>query len=160
MDAASLVVSVLSLGLQVHEGLSSYINAIKARSEELSSTDRQNQRLQQLLVLTAARVLDLQRKYPQSTSHTFTCLQLCEDEIRALDDLLTSLGDSTASSISTTPTMPPTTSTVVKFKNCAKRLAYPLNRGQIQKLEERVSRANSALQNALHTLGLYVAFSS
>lgn len=135
---------IVSLGLQLYGGISAYIEAVGERGEDLATASRHLQGLQSSLRIIQATIPTLPRKGQDRGDTVLLCLQICEEELKALEKLLGILVNA--------PVKP--SNFIAKVKEEKKRLSFPFHRPNLIKLEERLQRANAVLRAAMHTLEL------
>ena len=135
---------IVSLGLQLYGSISSYIDAVKERREDLAASTRHLQGLRSSLRTIQAAIPTLSTRCQVQGDTVLLCLQSCEDELKSLEKLLGILVDA--------PVKP--SNFIAKLKEEKKRLSFPFHRPSLIKLEDRLQGANSVLQTAIHALEL------
>ncbi|KAH6628337.1 hypothetical protein F5144DRAFT_578730 [Chaetomium tenue] len=144
LSVGGLALAVVSLGLQVTESITTYIEAFDCQDHEISSLRQQNGLLQRALQIVEKELQRLQHDHQDATAQVRECLDSCEKELEAMKVLLADLA----------AWKQPTTSRTNRIRNKGKRLLYPFVRKKLLQLEERLGNANNALQLALQILGL------
>lgn len=148
-DAFGLAASaagIVSLGLQVYTGVSSYVEGIKDRKAELSAVTRQANSLQ-----TAVKVLQdatprINAVLSTSDSSLVPALKTVEEELWALRLFLGSLQEQE---------VPNQTSDIARtLKQQKKKFTFPFNRPTLEKLQKKLESANNALQTSLQVVDL------
>lgn len=146
LSAAGLAVGVLSLGIQVSGGVTTYIDSLSCRDKDIASIRRQNASLQKSLEVIRESLSQFHRKHHPATTAVHECLDSCKNELSALESLISDLTSCDQFA----------TSQKDKFKSQGKKLLYPFSRPKVKELETRICNTNSALQLALQALGLFV----
>lgn len=144
LSVASLAAGVVSLGIQVSQGITAYIDALQCRDEDIASVRRRNESLRKTLRVVETSRSHLEGDHQVATAAIRAYLDSCNRELSALDNLVVHL--TTCDDI--------TTGLIDKVKNKSKRLLYPFSRPKLEQLEARLRNANMALQLALQILGL------
>lgn len=139
----SFVAGLASLGLQVCDGIRTYIDALKWRDEDIVSVRRQNDVLNQVLQVVK-RSLSRLPEHQASTAAVLACFQLCETELQTLQGLVTKLADCDTCKASLGE----------RIRDQNKRLSYAFDRPKLQQLERRLTQANETLGLALLVLGM------
>ncbi|KAI0190513.1 hypothetical protein EV127DRAFT_481190 [Xylaria flabelliformis] len=150
LSIAGLVTSVVSLGLQVVGGLSDYLNAVKARAEDLSSANQQATNMKDLLLTIQDLLPQIKTSWPTSATLLERHIQSCNTEISALYTMVSELSQPASSS----------SGIRLKLAEQKQKLTYPFNRNHLSNLEERLVKVNSALQTALQVAGLDVSITT
>lgn len=147
-DPASLVglgVGLISLGLQTYSGITTYLDAIDCRDEELLSVRRQNDALHNAIAEINKSLPRLSARQEFSApAAAATCLTSCEMELKALQKLVAEL----AGSDTATP------GRRKRMKQISKALMYAFDRPKLHRLETRLGQTVPVLQLALQTLNL------
>lgn len=138
-ELTGLAVGVVSLGLQVASGLSDYVDSVKGRKEELESTKKQSDTMKDSLLTIQEFLPQLKNSSPKSASMIERQVNACNSELSALHALLSELCQPSSSSSSIRS----------KLSEQKKRMVYPFNRSHLVRLEDRLTKVNSALQTAL-----------
>jgi hypothetical protein len=144
LSVAGLALGVVSLGLQVVGGVTTYVDALDCRRQDIASVTQQNDSLQKTLQVVDTLRRQLQLEFPDGAAAVHDCLESCKSKLKALGSFVGSL---TACDQSTT-------GSTSKLKNKGKKLLYPFHRQKLQQLEESLRTANEDLQLALQILGL------
>lgn len=144
LSVAGLAISVISLGIQVSGGITTYIDGLNCRDQDIASVRQQNDSLVKIVQVVETSLSQLENDHQVATATTRECLQSCTKEIEALESLVSDL----------TACDQFTTGRRDKIKNKGKKLLYPFSRPKLEQLETRLHNANATLQLALQTLGL------
>ncbi|KAI0436950.1 hypothetical protein F4803DRAFT_197268 [Xylaria telfairii] len=147
LSVAGLATGVVSLGLQVAGGITDYIDALNCRSQDILLVKQQNESLQRTLQVVETSLSQFQRDHQVATVAARECLDLCKQELKALQSLVVDI----------TACDQPTADRKSKIKNKGKRLLYPFSRPKLEQLETRLRNTNATLQLALQSLGLSVS---
>lgn len=143
-EAAGLAVGVVSLGIQITNGITKYVDALNCRDKDIASVRRQNDAFQALLNNIEASLSRFQISPEVATDAVRECLESCKKE---LGDLESTVADLNACD-------QPEASRRGKLKSQGKKLLYPFSRPKVEQLEARLGNANATLQLALQSLGL------
>ncbi|KAF3763937.1 hypothetical protein M406DRAFT_243576, partial [Cryphonectria parasitica EP155] len=98
LSVTASVAGVIGFGLQVCNGVSQYLDAIKERENDLESARRQAQHMKSLLALSKAALNRTGQGHGQSTSFGQIIVDACEPQIQALENLVTKLASGSPSS--------------------------------------------------------------
>jgi hypothetical protein len=149
IGVAASVAGVISLGLQITNGIVKYINGIEVRNEELEHIRKQNLVLLTTLCKIEASSIRLQASHisAQGQHQGFLAaldqgLQACKNDLVAVDELRIELADNSASDCK------------ARLDNNKKKWTYPFRRSRILQLAERLRQANETVQLILGGLGL------
>jgi len=145
ISITSTAAGLVSLGIQVYDGLSKYLGAIKARAEELSSARRQADTLRSLLTAIEAALPSFRTEHAAETSPAQACLQACQTELGNLRAALSELEDKTSQQLA---------GMRGKIAEGKRKLTYPFHRERLERLEQRIHSVNSSLQLAIEHLHL------
>ncbi|AEO69059.1 uncharacterized protein THITE_42560 [Thermothielavioides terrestris NRRL 8126] len=146
LSVAGLATGVVSLGLQVYGGITSYLDALKCRKEDIASARQQVECLDKALQVVKTSLPQLQQEHQAPTAAVRGCLDSCSRELKGLQTLIAELAGPDKA----------TSGGKEKVQAFSKKLRYPFNRPKIELLEMRLRNANSTLQLALQALGMYV----
>lgn len=135
---------VVSLGIQLCDTITQYVEDFNTRDEQLGAVLRRAQRLKQSLEFLDQITRDYAPTHPAASQAISTNIAACETELKALHDFAYEL----------VPSVPPT-DRKGKMKETAKRLIFPFNRADIDKLDARFDKASAALSLAINCLQLY-----
>ncbi|KAI0856008.1 hypothetical protein F4860DRAFT_519236 [Xylaria cubensis] len=144
LSIAGLATGVISLGLQVVGGLSHYLDAVKARAEDLSSANQQATNMKDFLLTIQDLLPQIKNSWPTSATSLERHMQSCNTEISTLYALVSELSQPASSS----------SGIRLKLAEQKQKLTYPFNRNHLSNLEERLVKVNSALQTALQVAEL------
>lgn len=143
LSLAGLAIGVASLGLQVCGGITTYLDAVQCREQEIASVRQQNEVLNGALQAVESSLSRLEPSYQISTAAVLGCLESCKTELNALETITTNLTNTDRAEGSLTG----------RIKDKSKALKYPFKRQNVQQLENRLRQASSVLQLALQALG-------
>lgn len=143
LSLAGLAIGVASLGLQVCGGITTYLDAVQCREQEIASVRQQNEVLNSALQAVESSLSRLEPSYQISTAAVLGCLDSCKTELNALETITTNLTNTDRAKGSLTG----------RIKDKSKALKYPFKRQNVQQLENRLRQASSVLQLALQALG-------
>ncbi|KAK3332617.1 hypothetical protein B0T19DRAFT_416113 [Cercophora scortea] len=141
-----LVAGLLSLGIQVHDNLLTYIRTIKDREDDIASVSSQAATLKGILEIIQTSSQNGPVGNQALSDMVTSSLQSSLRELTLLQNELASINTSQQSSASST--------VKGKIKETAAVLSFPRARLKLAKLEERIRSANATLQTALQALGL------
>jgi hypothetical protein len=145
-SVAGSAIGVISLGLTVCKGLIDYCDAIKGRKEELDSTFRHIESLQQGLGIIKSSLPKLENDHALATKATRDSLGLLELNILQLKQVVDEFQRDNTSG--------PSVNVQTKLKAQAKKLSYPFKRENILRLETRMHALEASLQTLLDGLQL------
>lgn len=91
LSVAGLTAGMVSLGLQVCGGITSYLDALKCGEQDIASTRQQTDRLDKALQAVEASLLQPQQKHQAPTAAVHGCLDSCSQEFKALQTLMDQL---------------------------------------------------------------------
>ncbi|KAI1111640.1 hypothetical protein F5Y14DRAFT_464410 [Nemania sp. NC0429] len=146
LSIAGLAAGLVSLGLQVAGGLSNYLNAVKGRSEELRSVKQQATDMKDRLLVIQDLLPQVKNNWPTSANMVENHLKSCNFELNALWTFLSELSQPSSSG----------SGIQHKLAEQKKTFKYPFNRSHINSLEDRLIKANNALQSALQATELAI----
>ncbi|KAI3321680.1 hypothetical protein HD806DRAFT_503159 [Xylariaceae sp. AK1471] len=118
LSIAGLATGVISLGLQAAGGLVDYLDAVKARPEELSSAKQQATNMDDLLLTIQDLLPQVVSGWPASATTIERHVKSCNTELSALYALLFELSQPSTSS----------SSIRLRLAEQKKKLTYPFNR--------------------------------
>jgi hypothetical protein len=146
LSVAGLAAGVISLGLQVCGGITSYVEAVECREQDIASARQQNHSLRQTLQVAQTCLVQLQDDgmHQAAAIAVRDCVHSSTQELKALNALVGEL----------TGHGQPMTGRGNKIKAQGRRLLYPFNRPKLVLLETRLRNANAALQLTIQALGL------
>lgn len=145
ISLAGLTAGLVSLGLQISEGVVKYIDALKCREEEITLAKQQADSLTNLIHTIETAAQQFQSAHPVVSTAVQSCIVSCKAELAALEALVLELAgpaQSASGGLRTT------------LKSHGKKLAYVFERSNLEKLEQRLERANGKLMLVLQTLGM------
>ncbi|KAH6641013.1 hypothetical protein F5144DRAFT_562295 [Chaetomium tenue] len=147
LSVAGLAAGVVSLGIQVSQGITTYIDALNCRDQDIISVRQRNDSLRKTLRVVETSRSQLEGDHQVATAAIRECLASCNTELNLLENLVVDL--TTCDRF--------TAGFIENAKNKGKRLLYPFSRSKLEQLETRLRNANTALQLALQSLGLSVS---
>jgi ankyrin repeat domain-containing protein 50 len=138
IGALDTAVGVISLGIQVCQGLYRYVDAVRSRDKDLDETAQQVQRLTLILAALAAlipRIASLPNKNSGAIQALESCIKGSHDSVLVLQKLHQSLERR------------PSSLAKEKAKEIGRHLAFPFLKSEFASLRENVSSlgANTAL---------------
>lgn len=148
-DAFGLAASaagIVSLGLQVYTGISSYVEGIKDRKTELSAVTRQANTLQTAVNALQDAVPRITAALSSNESPLVPALKTVEEELWALRLFLASLQEQQV--LDQTPDF------AMTLKQQKKKFTFPFHRPTLEKLQKKLESANNALQTSLQVVDL------
>ncbi|QKD62862.2 uncharacterized protein FOBCDRAFT_193659 [Fusarium oxysporum Fo47] len=134
----------VSLGLQLFKEISQYLDDIDGREEDLKQARTYANNVQLTINALHVAVFNAPTNDPNAKSAMDSCAAAC---VATVNDLLAVIKELRG------PTPVPN-SHAARAKDLRAKLKYPFKKQNVEKLEKRLSRTNSALQNALHVLQL------
>ncbi|KAF3007235.1 hypothetical protein E8E14_008803 [Neopestalotiopsis sp. 37M] len=144
LSIAASVAGLVSLGFQVCSGITTYLDGLKCREEELESARKYEQSLK-ASIQTIDKFLSRPKFHHQNSSTDITeCIQPCKDELIALKVLVAGLCGEKKNN----------PSWLDRAKASKKRLTYAFDRPKLSQLQAKVGQAIQSLQLALQILGL------
>ncbi|KAF7534676.1 hypothetical protein G7054_g6002 [Neopestalotiopsis clavispora] len=139
---AASAAGIVSLGLQVYEGLASYVEGVKEWKPELAAISKQANNLQAIIKTLQVAIPRIDAILTTNESPLLSTLKTVEEELWALKLFLGSLQDVSGQS----------SKIVSVLKEQKKKLVYPFHRPTLEKLQKRLESANSALQISLQVV--------
>ncbi|KAL6412826.1 hypothetical protein AUP68_04035 [Ilyonectria robusta] len=146
LSVASGVAGLVSLGISTCNGLHRYLDAVKGRQEDITKVA---QRVR-LLESTIEALQDCERRlggrYERAATTVAVCLQLCGNELRALETTIKALE----------PPSTPSNSIMNKLDRGKLALTCPFHRQNLLQVEDQLSRVTGILNTAVQALTLNV----
>lgn len=143
---AASAAGIVSLGLQVYTGVSSYVEGIKDRKTELSAVTRQANTLQTAVNVLQDAIPRINAALTISGSPVVPALKLVEEELWALRLFLVALQEQH---------VPDQTSDfATTLKQQKNKFSFPFHRPTLEKLQKKLESANNALQTGLQVVDL------
>lgn len=141
---AASAAGLLSLGLQVYDGIASYINDFNDRGSDISAVSARAGSLQTSIAELQQILPRIAAKHSIGGTAAVPALRAADAELHSLQLFLDELRGpaSQTASIRTT------------IREQKKKLAYPFRRPTLEKLERRLDSANSALRTGIQSLSL------
>ncbi|KAK8074083.1 hypothetical protein PG994_004982 [Apiospora phragmitis] len=147
MDPVSLAGSVAglaSLGIQVTSGITTYLDAVKCRDEDLVTIRRQNAALRALVAAIKATSTAIPQLSQDVVAAATQSIQTCTEDLDALEAFISHLS---GSDISTWR---------LGLKYQARKLHLAFDRSKINQLSRRIFQSKATLQLAVGELGLRI----
>lgn len=145
VGAAASVAGLVSLGIQVAQGISSYIDAIKTRKEELAAISKSVRHMYSSIDVLKNGIPSTPASYQAASSVVSTAIKACEEELEALSALLQSLLDFPSGQLHGLES---------SVRQQKKTLSYPFHRPNLERLQRRLDSANGVLHIAIKALEL------
>ncbi|KAK8102268.1 hypothetical protein PG984_015414 [Apiospora sp. TS-2023a] len=145
MDPLSLAASVAgltSLGIQVTDGISAYLDALKCRDEELKSIRAQNAALGNTIAAIQRTSASIHQLSGTAVTVVNQSIKSCTDDLDALDDFVAQLAGSDRSTWR------------LRVKDKFRALHFAFDRPKISQLSTRIERSKTTLHLAIGDLGL------
>lgn len=140
-------VGMLSLGIQVCQGLCNHCSAIKSRDHDLENASRQIHCLESTF-RALATVLPRAASRPSANAAAIASAQegvaSCEEGVKQLQEFLTSLNG------------PPREGVKGKMQDAGQKLAFGFRRPEVLAMQQKVQALTLTAELALQTLNLYV----
>jgi hypothetical protein len=144
LSMAASVAGLVSLGVQVYSGISTYLDALRGRDDELRSARQGAKTLGDVVYVIEQLIPRLQAKSQMHASAVSECVQSCQTELASFQDFLHELGSSPNSSGTFRESV----------RDHKKKLTYAFHRSNLDRLESRLGKVNGTLQTALQVLTL------
>lgn len=139
-EAVGLAAGLVSLSIQVCAGINTYLDAIKCRAEDIASVKRQVHNFDGVL-RNVQSVLD----GADSTNRVLIdCLDSCQIEVKSLEDFVHKLTGCDPSQVGFKD----------KVREQARKLKYPFNRTELNRLETKITHVNGIFQTSLQSLNM------
>lgn len=142
-EVAGVAVGVISLGIQVCQGLYTYVDSVRARTRELDAASRQLKNVT-LILGNLGNLIPRVEALPNPNADTINTLKQCmrdsENSISLLQNILTSLDK------------PHTQDAKGKAKDIGQRLAFGLRRSELTAMQEHVATLASTTAFALQII--------
>lgn len=145
LSTAASVAGLVSLGLQVYSGVSTYLDAVQGRDDDLESARQNAKNLEETLRFIEQSIPRLQANHQIHVVTISKCVQSCRIQLTSLQDLLHKLGAS--------PNLSGSFRDDVRDRK--KKLAYPFHRSNLDRLESQLGKVYGTLQTALQVLEMY-----
>lgn len=148
LSVVGLAAGLVSLGIQVADGISSYLDAIKSRSDEIASVERNLTGIKLILAELESVCSQTQAQQPAS-GKLKRCIEACTAELAYFDDL---------SSIIQGGTGNPDAKLRQRLRGKHQQLVYSLkHRPRVERLESRIRKLHGSLQTSLQAVVLLVS---
>ncbi|ETS81622.1 hypothetical protein PFICI_06624 [Pestalotiopsis fici W106-1] len=141
---AASAAGIVSLGLQVYEGVASYVEGVKDRKTELSAILKQANTLQAIVNALQVAAPRIDAILSIHESPLLPSLKTVEEELWALKLFLGSLQN--------TDSQPK--DVLATLKEQKRKLTFPFHRPTLNKLQKKLESANNALQTSLQVVEL------
>lgn len=151
MAELGTIVGVISLGIQVSEGLIKYYTSYKERESETAHTVKRLAHLLSILEILRKNLED--REFDPDDDADKKLLGVMQRSIGDCEDLIHELQDETAK-FTTSSSAPASGSNRVTsaVRATGRRLAYPFRQSTLQKLDEDIDEISASLTLALQVL--------
>lgn len=144
------VVGVVSLGLQVSAGISTYLDGVQCRKEDIEYTTRCCQSMDALL----QQINSLEGRLSASTGANTSAVK---EAMTSAEIELSNLGDFTTK-ICASNTVHSSGTVKERVREQKNKLLFPFRKDHLYRLNARLDTANAALQSALLQVQLYVTY--
>ncbi|KAK6856593.1 hypothetical protein PG995_006780 [Apiospora arundinis] len=148
MDPLSLAASVaglVSLGIQVTGGISTYLDALKCRDEELEVIRRQNVALRSTITAIETTTSAIQTLPHNTATAAAQGIKSCTDDLGVLEAFVAQLSGSDLSTWR------------LRLKDKSRRLHYAFDRPKISQLHTRIGQSKATLQLVVAELELAIS---
>ncbi|PVI07660.1 hypothetical protein DM02DRAFT_286359 [Periconia macrospinosa] len=142
-------VGVVSLGLQITQGLLEYYSNYKTYSDDIAHAVQRIKYLHETLAALEIPLQKLETRGDTVSERVRVSVRNCDHVLMKLDEVVRKCGE-----------VPASQSVVTKMKMVEKRLVYPLRKGTLRDVSTWVDRAQNDLDTALHALQLKVSVES
>lgn len=148
-EVIGLVAGLTSLGIELHDKLSKYIETVRTQDEHVQTLSRQSSALRDALMSIQSSI-----GKPSIAQHVEQCQAVrarlgdCERDLKLVEDEL-AICESAHKQV-------PGADLKDRVRTTAKRLTFPNTREKLSKLEGRLKTANDTLQLVVHALQVYV----
>ncbi|KAI9645235.1 hypothetical protein NHQ30_005969 [Ciborinia camelliae] len=140
-DVAGTVVGVVSLGLQVAQGIVSYYSAYQGQIEDVDKISQRAKALHATLIILQTRLANIPIPHTASMTQVESAIFSCEDSIQRLDTILQKC---------LVVNLP--SGTKENLRRFAKKALFPFRENTLRELEHVVGRFQSNLDTALLAL--------
>ncbi|KAI1854522.1 hypothetical protein JX266_000640 [Neoarthrinium moseri] len=144
ISLAASAAGIVSLGLTVCSGLTSYIDGIRDRKSELSTLSTQAQNLLATLSVLKGAESSIVAMHPAGAPALESAFKSVKEELQALELFLNEKQDASSQS----------SGMVASLKEQKRKVTFPFHRPTLEKLQKKLDSANGGLQTILHVLGL------
>jgi len=151
ISVAGAIFGVLSLGIQIENWATTYVDGVKCRQQDIESARCQLRCMEESLrsILATIGGSGFLDRLDADTTAVWKCVEACKVEIKALETLLFEL-TGTGENGTDTAGM----GLMRRLKEQKKRLTYPYKRGNLLRLEGRVGSVNGVLGVVLTTINM------
>ncbi|KAI0547162.1 hypothetical protein F4679DRAFT_555052 [Xylaria curta] len=139
---AASVAGIVSLGLELFKGISTYIDAVRGCGEEISAIQLQIQTFQSSLSILKNSIPNLSSKHQAAGDMVLGALRAAELELQALNNFVEKLGSHSSQSHNLLLT--------------TKRMTFVFHQRNLETLQKRLDRTNMSLDAATRALGLVI----
>lgn len=144
-DVLGTAVGVISLGLQVTQGISSYYSSFRDQIVEINSITQKAEVLEASLAILQTSLPNLRADHATSTAQVQLAITSCRDGMRRLDEILQKFRAN-----------PNPTGKREKIQALSNKAKYPFRQDTLQNLAGIVGGLQDNLNTALAILQLYV----
>ncbi|CAI0644084.1 unnamed protein product [Colletotrichum noveboracense] len=137
---------LVSLGLQLYNDISRYIDVVKGRQQDLNFIRRQCENFRRCIDAIEAAMLTPRFRSLVSSDALDPSTQSCQSELSALNELVFRLQGSSSPSLTMSE----------KLRERERQLAFPFHRENLIELEKRLESTTTVLQLAMQAFGLCV----
>jgi len=151
ISVAGGVFGVLSLGIQIENWATTYVDGVKCQQQDIESARSQLRCMEEGLrsILTTIGGSGFLDRLDDDMMAVCKCVEACKVEIKALETLLFELTGTGENGRDTTRM-----GLMRRLKEQKKRLAYPYKRDNLLRLEGRLGRVNGVLGVTLTTVNM------
>lgn len=148
-DPFSIAASAAGLagfGLKTCTAVTSYLDAIKSRSQEIERARQEAQTMHRLLTTIDTSTNKISSSHESSISGLRACMETCKLDIAALETLVSELAGCAS--------VDQDSGVWFNMKEQGKKLTYPFHRSKLDKLQAQLSKVTDSLQMALQAAGM------
>lgn len=148
-DPFSIVASAAGLvgfGLKTCTAVTSYLDAIRSRSQEVERAKKESQTMHRLLTAIGISINKISSSHDSSISAVRACVETCKLDIAALETIVSESPGS--------PAVGQDSRVRLNMKEQGKKLMYPFHRSKLDKLQAQLARVTDSLQMALQAAGM------
>lgn len=136
-------IGVVSLGIQVAQGLVKYYSNFKAYDDDISHAVKRTERLHSTLAALEVTLQEVETNGDSVSERARISICDCEHELLKLGEVVKTCAEA-----------PAPTSMAARMKLIEKRLAYPFRKGTLRDVIAWVDRAQADLDTAIQALQL------
>ncbi|KAI0405972.1 hypothetical protein F4802DRAFT_560167 [Xylaria palmicola] len=134
---------IVSLGLQVIQGVKKYVDRLNSRDERVAKTLAHLRDLKTALGVIEDSTQSLRHQHQAPADAVVSCLHACKTEMQVLQEKLQDVGPSQHTSVKG------------KMKEIQKKLEYPLQISALEEIERSLGRILAQLSLGIQGLGLH-----